>query len=58
VAKGSHSTFGGWEPRVCEGCDERIVLSGPKAQGVVFRFNVEREQGRARHADCSWRTKR
>jgi hypothetical protein len=58
VSAGSHATYGGWEPRVCEGCGERITLSGSKARGAVFRFDVGREKARARHADCAWRPKR
>jgi hypothetical protein len=57
VAKGSHATYGRWEPRVCEGCGKRISLSGAKAIGAAFRFDVERGVGRARHADCKWKPK-
>ena len=52
MAKGSHATLAGWEPRYCEVCGERITLSGPKARGAEFRFDVERGVGRSRHADC------
>lgn len=55
VAKGSHSTYGGWEPRLCEVCGERITLSGPKARGAEFRFDVVRGVGRSRHGNCKWK---
>jgi hypothetical protein len=55
VAKGSHATFGGWEPRVCDGCGETITLSGKKARGAMFSFDPRSGAGRSRHADCNWR---
>lgn len=27
MAKGSHKTWGGWEPRFCWKCGDRLVLS-------------------------------
>ena len=57
MAKGSHSTYGGWEPRRCESCGERITLTGKEARGAEFRFDVERGVGRAWHPDCKKATK-
>ena len=57
MAKGSHSTYGGWEPRLCEGCGKPITLTGKNARGAEFRFDVERGVGRSRHGDCKWKAR-
>jgi hypothetical protein len=56
VAKGSHATLAGWEPKTCYLCGERIVLSGLKARGAMFRY-VLGHKPTARHADCDPRAK-
>jgi hypothetical protein len=52
MAKGSTTTYGGWEVLYCDGCGERIVKSGPKARGAMYRFGPP---ARSRHADCKWK---
>jgi hypothetical protein len=49
VSEGSHATYGGWEPRVCFVCGERVTLSGKNARGAVFRFGPP---STTRHPDC------
>ena len=49
MSKGSHATYGGWEPRVCFVRGERVTLTGKNARGAVFRFGPP---ATARHPDC------
>jgi hypothetical protein len=58
MAKGSHTTWSPWMPRTCDYCRERITLSGPKARGGGWSFNVERQTARAWHAECRKRERR
>jgi hypothetical protein len=52
LSAGSHATFGGWEPKLCERCGERVTISGRNARGAIFRFDVATQTGRSWHADC------
>ena len=36
MAKGSSTTYGGWESLVCARCGRAIVKSGPRAVGAMF----------------------
>jgi hypothetical protein len=49
VSAGSHATYGGWEPRFCCVCGERVALTGKRARGAVFRAGPPPT---ARHPDC------
>jgi hypothetical protein len=51
VSAGSHATYGGWEPKTCCVCGERVTISGKNERGAIFRFNLGREPT-AKHADC------
>jgi hypothetical protein len=50
--KGSHTTWPEWAPARCYVCHELITLSGLKALGAVFRFDVAASVGLPRYADC------
>lgn len=52
MAKGSHATLGGWEPKTCAICGERVTLSGKQARGAVFSVGLERGYPLAWHPDC------
>jgi hypothetical protein len=50
MSKGSHATFGGWEPKLCAICGEKIVLS---RQSCRFSINHKGTEGpRSVHVEC------
>jgi len=51
MAKGSHATRGGWEPRLCDGCGERVTISGRNQRGAIFRADLSTGRSPSRHAD-------
>jgi hypothetical protein len=52
MAKGSHATLAGWEPRTCGVCGERVTLSGRHARRAIFRHGLSSGRPSSRHADC------
>lgn len=38
MAKGSSSSYAGWESLTCARCNRKIVKSGPNAFGAMFSF--------------------
>lgn len=50
MAKGSHDTYGGWEPRTCCFCGAKIVKTHVRA--LWFHFDVATAVGLSWHADC------
>ena len=49
-AAGSTTTLGGWEPKTCSICGEKIVISGERA--LEFYFDHVAQEGFSYHADC------
>lgn len=41
VAKGSSSSYAGWESLACARCGRTIVKSGPRAVGAMFNASPE-----------------
>jgi len=39
MAKGSHSTRGGWEPKTCCLCGQPVKVSGETGRALRFNFN-------------------
>ena len=52
MAKGSHATYGGWEPRNCDGCGERVTISGRNERGAIFRAGLNTGRPSSWHPDC------
>jgi len=52
VAKGSHATRGGWEPKTCAVCGQPVLVSKPPAGGLDFRYDDEQQQAYAWHMAC------
>jgi hypothetical protein len=50
--KGSNAVWGGWEPRICSICGERITLSGKRERAAFFGFDAASGVGRSWHMDC------
>ena len=51
MAKGSHQTRGGWEPKVCCYCGGKVTTSrGPAAQ---FDYDHRTKTARAWHIACA-----
>lgn len=38
MAKGSSTSYGGWEDLTCARCGRLIFKSGPRAVGAMFRY--------------------
>jgi hypothetical protein len=51
MAKGSHATLGGWEPRNCDRRGERVTISGRNGRGAIFRAGLSTGRSPSRHAD-------
>ena len=49
MAKGSHTTRGGWEPRTCTTCRQPIVIS---RQACWFHYDHTTNTGYAFHMSC------
>lgn len=51
MAKGSHATLGGWEPKTCGICQQPIRVSNPD-RGLWFHYDDTNQQGYAWHSEC------
>ena len=49
MAKGSHATLGGWEPRTCLICNQRIVVS---RESLWFHWDHNEGIGYTWHTAC------
>lgn len=49
TAKGSHTTYGGWEKRSCDRCGKRVTL---KDQGAMYHYDHTTQQVTTICVDC------
>lgn len=52
MAKGSHATRGGWEPKHCHVCHQPVRVSKDTAW---FHYSHTRNEGFAWHMNCNTR---
>ena len=52
MANPSRSNRAGWEKLVCDHCEERIYMNGPRAVGVMFGRDLRTEKDYALHGPC------
>jgi len=52
MAKGSHSTRGGWEPRHCTICGQPVKVSGETGGPLRFDCNDLTHAVHAWHGEC------
>lgn len=60
MSRGSHATYGGWEPRTCDICGGPIVLSRndePHRYGLRFHYDHATGQARSTHVTCERNTR-